>query len=33
MKQPSNVDGKVLDFRLMNFLEWYQGELSLAANT
>jgi hypothetical protein len=32
MKQPSNVDGRVLDFRLRNFLEWYQGELLLAVS-
>jgi hypothetical protein len=30
MKQSSNVDGRVLDFSLRNFFEWYQGELALA---
>jgi hypothetical protein len=30
MKQPNIMDGKVLDFRLRNFLGWYQGKLSLA---
>jgi hypothetical protein len=30
MKQPIDVNGKVLDFRLRNFFESYQGELALA---
>jgi hypothetical protein len=30
MKQPSSVDGRVLDFRLSNFMEWYESERSLA---
>jgi hypothetical protein len=30
MKQPIDVNGRVLDFRLRNFFDWYQGELALA---